>query len=83
MTPPQNVWSVETLGEDVTLHHRAVPVLEACTSPHTAPFLGRHVAAVFAFEGFSKLREVLEGSQDSAGHEDVIDGPMRVNGKCS
>lgn len=67
----------------MTLHHRTVPVLEARTSPHMAPFLGRHVAAVFAFEGFSKLREVLEGSQDSAGQEGVIDGPIWGNGKCS
>lgn len=65
------------------LHHRTVPVLEARTSPHRAPCLGRHVAAVFAFEGLSKLREVLEGSQDSAGQEEVIDGPIWVSGKCS
>lgn len=66
-----NIRRGEAPWEDVALHHRTAPVLEECTSPHAAPFCRRHVAAVFAFEGFSELWEILESSQHPAGHEAV------------
>lgn len=64
-SPPggrSNIPSGEKLWENVTLHHRTIPVLEACTSPYTALFFRSHVAAFFALEGFSERREILKRS---------------------
>lgn len=64
----------------MALHHRTVPVLEGCRSPHMAPLFRSHVAAIFAFEGFSEWWEILKSSQNPAGHEEVT-GVMIV-GSC-
>lgn len=37
-----------------------------------APLSGSHVAAIFAFEGFSERWEILKSSQNPAGQEEVI-----------
>lgn len=77
----QTFWvEKRSCGKDVALHHRTVPVLEGCRSPHMAPLFRSHVAAIFAFEGFSEWWEILKSSQNPAGHEEMT-GVM-IEGSC-